>query len=206
MLNRFCITDSCTVEPVPNCFYITDSYTIEPGPNRFCKTDSCTIEPMLNRSGIIISCTIEPALNCGVPNRYSARLFSCTISPCPIGRAESTPCKIVPYLFDAIPCELTKLEDPTTAASAILADVGDLTVVNPEINASKTWSAKNRNFKRTPSWRLDPDGRAPIEKQIKVELPVWIVKKNSNKNNFQLAPRLSSYLKSKQTVTNMEII
>ena len=32
--NHFCITDSCTIEPVLN---------------RFCMTDSCTIEPVLNR-------------------------------------------------------------------------------------------------------------------------------------------------------------
>ena len=118
MLNRFCITDSCTIEPVPNRFCITDSCTIEPVPNRFCRTDSCTIEPVLNRSCMTVSCiiepvsnrfhitdscTIEPVLNHAVSNRYGARLFSCTIGPCPIGSAESEPCKIVPCLIDTIP-------------------------------------------------------------------------------------------------------
>ena len=78
----------CTIEPVPNRFCITDSCTIEPVPNRFCITDTCTIEPVLNRV---------------VSNRYGARLFSCTIGPRPIGRAESEPCKIVPCLIDTIP-------------------------------------------------------------------------------------------------------
>ena len=111
MLNRFYINDSCTIEPVPNCFCITDtctikpvlnrscmnvSCTIEPVPNRFCITHTCTIEPVPNRFCISDTCTIEPALNRAVSNRYGARLFSSTIGPRLIGRAESEPCKIVP--------------------------------------------------------------------------------------------------------------
>ena len=95
VLNRFCIIDSCTIEPVPNHFCRTDSCTNEPVLNR-----SCIIEPVPNRFCITDSSTIEPVLNRGVSNRYSARLFSCTIGPCPIGRAESTPC-----LIDTIPVE-----------------------------------------------------------------------------------------------------
>ena len=118
MLNRFCITDPCTIEPVPKWFCITDSCTIEPVPNRLCRTDSCIIEPVLNRSCITVSCTtepvhnrfritdsctIKPVLNRAVSNRYGAQLFSCTIGPCSIGRAESEPCKIVLCLIDTIP-------------------------------------------------------------------------------------------------------
>ena len=95
----------CTIELVLNCFCITDSCTIEPVPNRFCITDSCTIEPVPNRFRRTDSCTIEPVPNLGVSNRYGARLFSCTIGPCPIGRAESTPCKIVPCLIDTVPID-----------------------------------------------------------------------------------------------------
>ena len=91
MLNCFWRTDSCTIEPVPNCFCRTDSCTIEPVLNRSCITVSCTIEPVPNRF-----CINEPVLNRAVSNRYGARLFSCAIGPCPIGRAESEPCKIVP--------------------------------------------------------------------------------------------------------------
>ena len=139
MLNRFCITDSCTIEPAPKCFCITDSCTIEPVLNRLCRTDSCTIEPVLNRSCITVSCTnepvpnrfcindsciiepvhnrfcitdsctIEPVLNRAVSNRYGARLFSCTIGPCLIGRAESEPCKIVPCLIDTIPLSTSRV-------------------------------------------------------------------------------------------------
>ena len=103
VLNRFCRTDSCTIEPVLNRSCMTVSCTIDPVPNRFYITDSCTIEPVPNRFCITDTCTIEPGPNRGVFNRYGVRLFSCTIGPCPIGRAESTPCKIVPYLIDTIP-------------------------------------------------------------------------------------------------------
>ena len=101
--NHFCRTDSCAIEPVPNHFCITDSRAIEPVPNDFCRTDSCTIEPVPNRLCITDSCTIEPVLDRAVSNRYGARLFSCIIGPCPIGRAESELCKIVPCLIDTIP-------------------------------------------------------------------------------------------------------
>ena len=59
------------------------------GAESFCITDSYTIELAPNQWR--------------VQSTHGARLFSCTIGSCLIGRAQSTRCKIVQYFVNTIP-------------------------------------------------------------------------------------------------------